>query len=132
MKTLIGVAAVILVLSGIYFESVGSNAPVTTASIAPSNFAKSVSITRADWRRDGIGGAVAVAEFGVRNNNDFAIRIESVTCAFQLPDGKSEERTAKTYEIVHPRSQRTVRNLGFGFIDAELKSSCHIKSALKA
>ena len=133
MKTLVGISAAMLLIAGFYIHFTSGDRPLTTASVSPSNFAHSVSITKADWHHDGIGGAVAVAEFGVRNNNDFPVRIESVTCVFHKPaDGTAEERTATTYEIVQPRSQRTVRNLGFGFIDAGLKSDCHIKNAQKA
>lgn len=132
MRILVGIAAFIILVGGFLLGPFDGNRPLTTASIASLKLAKSVSISKADWQRGGIGGAVAVAEFGVRNNNDFPVRIDSVTCVFRNADGTTEERTASTYEVVQARGQRTVRNLGFGFIDAELKSECHIKSAQKA
>jgi hypothetical protein len=132
MKTIIGIAALLFLLAGFYLHSTDGDRPLTTASVSPSNFAKTVSITKADWRRDGIGGAVAVADFGVRNNNDFPIRIETVACVFRPAQGAAEERTSTTYEILQPREQKSIRNLGFGFIDATLKSECHVKSAPKA
>ncbi len=132
MKTIIGIAAILFLLAGFYLHSAEGDKTLTTASVAPSNLAKTVAITKADWRRDGIGGAVAVADFGVRNNNDFPIRIESVTCMFRPAQGAAEERTSTTYEVLQPREQRSIRNLGFGFIDATLKSDCHVRSALKA
>ncbi len=132
MRILVGIAAFTIVV-GIFLDGkFDGSKPLTTASIASSHVAKAVSISRADWQRGGIGGAVAVAEFGVRNNNDFPVRIESVTCVFRNVDGTTEERTASTYEVVPTRGQRTVRNLGFGFIDAELKSECHVAKAQKA
>lgn len=132
MRILVGISTFIILVVGFLVGPFDGNRPLTTASIAPSNFAKAVSIAKADWQRGGIGGAVAVAEFGVRNNNDFPVRIDSVTCVFRNSNGTTEERTASTYEIVQARGQRTVRNLGFGFIDAELKSECRVKSARKA
>jgi hypothetical protein len=132
MKTIIGIAALLFLLVGFYLHSADGDRPLTTASVAPSNIAKTVAITKADWRRDGIGGAVAVADFGVRNNNDFPIRIESVTFICRPAQGAAEERSSTTYEVLQPREQRSIRNLGFGFIDATLKSDCHVKSALKA
>jgi hypothetical protein len=133
MRILVGIAAFTIVVC-IFLDGKfgGGSKPLTTASIATSNFSKSVSISRADWQRGGIGGAVAVAEFGVRNNNDFPVRIESVTCVFRNANGTTEERTASTYEVVPTRGQKTMRDLGFGFIDAELKSECHVTKALKA
>ena len=132
MKTLVGIAAALLIAIGFWSQMPDPNKPITTASVEPSNLAKMVSITRADWRRDGIRGSVAVAEFGVRNNADFAIRIDAVSCRFQKPGNEVEDRTSTTYEVVQPRDQRTIRNLGFGFIDADLKSNCVITKAQKA
>lgn len=131
MKTLIGIAAAILLAIGFWSHISAENKSDVTASVQPSSFAKMLTISRADWHRDGIGGSVAVAEFGVRNNADFAVRIDAVTCRFRKPGNEIEERTAKTYEIVQPRDQRTIRNLGFGFIDAGLKSDCVISKAQK-
>lgn len=131
MKTLVGIAAALLIAIGFWSQMAESGKLVTTASIGP-DFTRMVSITRADWQRGGIGGAVAVADFGVRNNADFAVRIDAVTCRFQKPGKEVEERTSTTYEIIQPRDQRTIRNLGFGFIDADLKSACVITKAQKA
>jgi hypothetical protein len=132
MKTLVGIAAALLIAIGFWSQMSDQSKPLTTASVAPSNLTRMVSITRAEWQRGGIGGTVAVAEFGVRNNADFAVRIDAVTCRFQKPGHEVEERTSTTYEIVQPRDQRTIRNLGFGFIDADLKSACIITKAQKA
>ena len=116
MKTLVGIAAALLLAIGFWLHMSDQNKPLTTASVAPSNFAKLVAITKAEWQHGGIGGSVAVADFGVRNNAEFAIRIDAVTCRFKKPGSEVEERTSSTYEIVQPRDLRTIRNLGFGFI----------------
>lgn len=132
MRILAGIAAFTIVV-GIFLDGkFGGSKPLMTASIASSNFAKSVSISKADWQRAGIGGTVAVAEFGVRNNNDFPVRIESVTCVFRNVDGTTEERTASTFEVVPTRGHKIMRDLGFGFINADLKSECHVAKAQKA
>ncbi len=133
MKTLVGIAAAILIAIGLWSGIDRGGEPLTTASTAASsNLASLVSSTKADWQHGGIGGSVAVAEFGVRNNSDVPIRIDVVSCRFQKPGQPMEERTSRTYEIVQPRTQRTIRNLGFGFIDASLKSDCTITGAQKA
>ncbi len=132
MKTLVGLAAALLVAAGLWSQWSDPARPVTTGSVGASNLTRMVSITRAEWQRGGIGGSVAVGEFGVRNNADFAIRIDAVTCRFQKPGHEAEERTSTTYEVVQPGAQRTIRNLGFGFIDANLKSTCIIAKAQKA
>jgi hypothetical protein len=132
VKTLIGIAAALLIAIGVWSEMSGQGKSLTTASISPSNVAKLVAITKADWQHGGIGGTVAVAEFGVRNNADYAIRIDAVSCKFRKASNEVEERTATTYEIVQPRDQRIIRNLGFGFIDADLKSDCVVVKAQKA
>jgi hypothetical protein len=132
MKTLVGIAAAVLIAFGLWLEMSDRSKPLTTASVAPSNLSKMMTITKADWQHGGIGGSVAVAEFGVRNNADFPIRIDVVSCKFIKPGHEPEERTSSTYEIVQPRSERTIRNLGFGFIDADLKSDCRIAKAQKA
>jgi hypothetical protein len=132
MKTLVGIAAALLIAAGLWSQSSDWSKPVTTASVGAPNLTRMVSITRTEFQRGGIGGTVAVGEFGVRNNADFAIRIDAVTCRFQKPGSESEERTSTTYEVVQPGSQRTIRNLGFGFIDAEMKSTCVIARAQKA
>lgn len=132
MKTLVGIAAALLLAIGFWLHISDRSAPLTTASVASSNLAKLVAITKAEWQHGGIGGSVAVADFGVRNNSDFAIRVDAVTCRFRKSSSEIEERTSSTYEIVQPRDQRTIRNLGFGFIDADLKSDCTITRAQKA
>jgi hypothetical protein len=132
MKTLVGIAAALLIAIGFWSDMFGQSKPLTTASVAPSNLAKMVAITKADWQHGGIGGTVAVADFGVRNNADFAIRIDAVSCKFRKAGSEIEQRTATTYEIVQPRDSRTIRNLGFGFIDADLKSECVVVKAQKA
>jgi hypothetical protein len=131
MKTLVGIAAALLLAIGFWLHMSDQNT-LTTASVAPSNLAKMVAITKAEWQHGGIGGSVAVGDFGVRNNAEFAIRIDAVTCRFKKPGGEVEERTSSTYEIVQPRDQRTIRNLGFGFINADLKSDCVVTRAQKA
>ena len=131
MKALIGIAAAVLIATGLWLQMSDPTGSLTTASVAPSGMAKMVAITRAGWERGGIGGHVAVAEFGIRNNAEFPIRIDAVTCHFQKGN-EVEARTSNTYEIVQPRAESTIRNLGFGFIDADLKSSCTISKAQKA
>ena len=131
MKTLVGISAVLLLAIGFWSQMSQGDNPLTTSSIAPSNFAQQITITKADWQHGGIGGSVAVADFGVRNNADFPIRIDSIACRFQRPGQEVEVRSATTYEILQPRAQRTIRNLGFGFMDAGLKSDCRIVKAQK-
>lgn len=132
MKTFIGIAAAVLIAIGLWSGMSDSGKPLTTASVPVSNLAKLVAITRAEWQHGGIGGTVAVADFGVRNNADYAIRIDAVSCRFQKPGHEVEVRTSTTFEIVQPRDQRTIRNLGFGFIDADLKSDCTVSKAQRA
>ncbi len=132
MKILVGISTFTVLVGASLVGAFDRSKPLTTASIAPANPANAVSIAKADWQRGGIGGAVAVAQFGLRNNNDFPVRINSVTCVFRNADGTTEQRTASTYEVIQGRGQKTVRDLGFGFIDAELKSECHVKSAQRA
>ncbi len=131
MKKIVGISALVLIATGYWLDRSGADRSLMTASVAASNFAQHVAITKADWYRDGIGGTVAVADFGVRNNNDFAIRVDAVTCKFRKGSNDVEERTSTTYEIIQPRDQRTIRNLGFGFIDADRSSDCMISKAQK-
>jgi hypothetical protein len=132
MRILVGISAAVLLVVGFWSEMSRSEDPLTTATIASANFAKQLAITKADWQHGGIGGSVAVAEIGVRNNADYPIRIDAITCRFRLPGQKDEERTASTYEVMPAQGTRTIRNLGFGFIDADLKSECRISKAQKA
>ncbi len=132
MRSLVGIAAGLLLVFGFWSAMSRPEAPLTTATIASANMAKKLAVTKADWQHGGIGGSVAVADIGVRNNSDVAIRIDAITCRFQKPGRKYEDRSATTYEIMAAHGTRTIRNLGFGFIDADLKSDCRISKAQRA
>lgn len=132
MKTLVGIAAALLLAIGLWSYRTDPHRLLTTASIGPANVASLLTITQAEWRRDGLGGSVAIAAFGVNNHGRFPIRLETVACRFQKPDGDSELRTSTTYAIILPGGHRIVEDLNFGFIDAEYRSDCMVVKAWKA
>lgn len=131
MRTLVGIAAALLLAIGFWTYLTDPHRSLTTAGIGPANVANLLTITQADWRRDGLGGSVAIAAFGVNNHSNFSIRIETVVCRFRKPDGDSELRTSTTYTVIQPHGYRVVEGLNFGFIDAEYRSDCTIAKAWK-
>lgn len=132
MRTLVGIAAALLLAIGFWTYLMDPHRSLTTSGIGPSNVASLLTITQADWRRDGFGGSVAIAAFGVNNHGNFPIRLETVACRFRKPDGDSELRTSTTYAVIQPGAYRVIGDINFGFIDAEYRSDCTIVKARKA
>lgn len=111
--------------------------PLQTGSIGPAIASKSadprtaLNVVKVDWRREGFG-LTAVADVSVRNNNDYAVRIDRVNCRFRGKSGETEEHGQGVYDVLQPRAQKVIRDVSLGFVSDQAKGlDCSISAARK-
>jgi hypothetical protein len=77
------------------------------------------------WSTDGM---VMTANFKVHNTTEHAFKDFEITCEHSAPSGTVIDHNTRTvYEIVPPKSTKSIRNFNMGFINSQAKSSsCHI------
>ncbi len=139
MKTiaLAGLLGVALVGAGGYVFAPVDDAPIKTGSVkaaAPVLTADprtATNVVKVDWRREGFG-FTAVADVTVRNNNTYSVRVDRINCRFRTPDGGMEDHSQGVYDIVQPRTERTIRDVSLGFVNGEAKGiDCNVAGARK-
>jgi hypothetical protein len=90
-----------------------------------------MNVVKVDWRREGFG-FTAVADVSVRNNNGYAVRVDRINCRFRTKDGTTQDHAQGVYDIIQPRTERTIRNVSLGFIDGAAKGlDCSVAGARK-
>lgn len=109
--------------------------PVVTGSVrAPAvdpDLRAAMNVVKVEWRREGFG-FTAAADVSVRNNNAFAVRVDRISCKFRKKDGATEDHAQGVYDIIQPRTERTIRNVSLGFVDSDAKGiDCSVAAARK-
>jgi hypothetical protein len=90
-----------------------------------------VNVVKVDWRREGFG-FTAVADVSVRNNNGYAVRVDRINCRFRTKEGGTEDHAQGVYDIIQPRTDRTIRNVSLGFVNRDAKGlDCSVAGARK-
>ena len=86
-----------------------------------------ITITRYGWRTEGVGNLM-MAEFALRNENEFDVKDIEITCIRRADSGTViDENTRTVYEIVKESSVKTVSNLNMGSIHSDsAQPSCAI------
>ncbi|HWV50990.1 hypothetical protein [Pseudorhodoplanes sp.] len=134
VAVLLGCAAVGVVG---YMNFAGTDRAVVTGSVAASRVAldtdprTAMNVVKVDWRREGFG-LTATADVSVRNNNSYVVRVDRISCRFRNKDGSLEEHAQGVYDIIHPRTERTIRNVSLGFVSNDSKGvDCSVAGARK-
>jgi hypothetical protein len=139
MKTiaLAGLLGAAIIGAGGYLFASTDDATIKTGSVktaAPvlaTDPRTAMNVVKVDWRRDGFG-YTAVADVSVRNNNSYSVRVDRISCRFRGPDGAMEDHAQGVYDIVQPRTERTIRNVSLGFVSSEAKGiDCSVAGARK-
>lgn len=112
--------------------SIGSAAPAAPndprTGIDPRT---AMNVVKVEWRREGLG-LTAAADVSVRNNNAFAVRVDRISCKFRRKDGATADHAQGVYDIIQPRTERTIRNVSLGFVDSDAKGiDCSVAGARK-
>ena len=137
MKTiaLAGLLGAAIVGAGGYLFASTDDATIKTGSVktaAPvltTDPRIAMNVVKVDWRREGFG-FTAVADVSVRNNNSYSVRVDRIKCRFRAADGGMEDHSQGVYDIVQPRTERTIRNVSLGFVDSEAKGiDCSVAGA---
>jgi hypothetical protein len=126
-----------LVGGGAYLFAANSDRTVVTGSVpgsAPvldSDPRAAMNVVKVDWRREGFG-FTAVADVSVRNNNGYAVRVDRINCRFRAKDGVAEDHAQGVYDIIQPRTEKTIRNVSLGFVSRDAKGlDCSVAGARK-
>ena len=134
---LAGLLGAALVGAGGYLFASTDDMPVRTGSIGTATTAlttdprTAMNVVKVDWRRAGFG-FTAVADVSVRNNNSYSVRVDRINCRFLKPDGAMEDHAQGVYDIVQPRTERTIRNVSLGFVSSDAKGiDCSVAGARK-
>jgi hypothetical protein len=134
---LAGLLCAALVGAGGYLTLAGSEKPAVTGSVkasAPildSDPRTAMNVVKVDWRREGFG-FTAVADVAVRNNNGYAVRVDRINCRFRTKDGATEDHAQGVYDIIQPRTERTIRGVSLGFVSSDAKGlDCSVAGARK-
>jgi hypothetical protein len=134
---LAGLFCAMLVGVGGYLAFADSDRSISTGSIksaAPilaSDPRAAMNVVKVDWRREGFG-LTAVADVSVRNNNDYAVRLDRVSCRFRTRSGATEEHAQGVYGVIQPRTEKLIRDVSLGFVDSNAKGiDCSVAGARK-
>ena len=103
--------------------------PPSREEIARQN----VELVSFEWQKGGFG-SVMLADFTVRNKNDFPVKDITITCIHSGNSGTEIDRNTKTiYEIIKPQKKRTFREVSMGFIHSEAtRSRCEVSGVVPA
>ncbi len=139
MKAFIGLCCAGLLGYGVYSQFVETRDPAATGSVratsprATQDDPRSgLNVFNIDWRRDGYGLA-AVVNVAVKNNNNYAVQLERIACDFRdKTGGKTEEHSQGVFAVIPAHGQQIVKNVGLGFVDAQLQGvGCKVSAARK-
>lgn len=80
-----------------------------------------------EWKDGGFGN-VLIANFTIRNNNDFEIKDVTITCEHHAKSGTSLGFSTKTiYDVFSPKKEKTIKLFNMGFMNSQTeKTSCDI------
>jgi hypothetical protein len=128
-------AALVCVGVGGYLAVADSDRPIATGSIkstvpiASSDPRNDMNVVKVDWRREGFG-LTSVADVSVRNSNDYAVRLDRISCRFRTKSGATEEHTQGVYGVIQPRTEKLIRDVSLGFVDSDAKGiDCSVVGA---
>ena len=114
-----------------------SDKPAVTGSVKTSGISldadprTAMNVVKVGWRREGFG-LTSVADVSVRNNNNYAVRVDRISCRFRTKDGATESHAQGVYDIVQPRTERLIRDVSLGFVDSDAKGlDCSVVGARK-
>ncbi|WP_406858464.1 hypothetical protein ABEG18_12890 [Alsobacter sp. KACC 23698] len=88
---------------------------------------RGVRISQVNWRKEAFGN-VMIADFMVRNDNDFAVKDLTIECQHAANSGTIMDRnTRQLYERVSARSYLPVQNFNMGFINTQaVRTDCKV------
>ena len=140
MKSFVGLCCVALLSYGVYSQFIQKDSPAVTGSVSavrslplPDDPRSALNVIKIDWRRDGFGLA-AVVDVALKNNNGYTVRVDQIACRFRdNASGKIEEHSQGVYDVVPAHGEKIVKNVGLGFVDAELRGvGCSVTKAQKS
>lgn len=117
-------------------RSSSGDSSTTTPPTPPSReeiALQNVELVSFDWRKGGFEN-VMLADFTIKNGNDFPVKDITITCTHSGNSGTEIDRNTKTiYEIVKPRKKRTFHEVNMGFIHSQAtQSRCKVVGVVPA
>jgi hypothetical protein len=112
--------------------SVGS-VPSPPAQSREEIAGQNVELTSFDWKKGGFD-SVMLADFTIRNRNDFPVKDITITCVSSGNSGTEIDRQRKTiFDVVKAKKRRTFHGVNMGFIRSEAtRSRCEATGAFPA
>lgn len=122
----------ILAVGGFAIMQIEKGTPnaVTTGETRQAD-PKTIAIKEVDLKYEwgkAADGLVMLADFTFRNNNDFAVKDLTITCNHYASSGTLVDSNTRTvYELIRPKTAKTVRGFNMGFIHSQAaRSGCKI------
>jgi hypothetical protein len=131
---------VLFVIVWIAAESISPNHPAPVASgsssspaPSPSNESReeqalrNVHITKFSWEKGGFDN-VMIANFTIRNDNDFPVKDIGIKCTHEGKSGTEIDSNSRTiYEVIKPKSKKSFHDFNMGLIHQQAaRSGCQV------
>lgn len=83
-----------------------------------------------DWKKGGFG-SIAIMNFTISNQNNFAVKDVTVRCKLTAPSGTELSTISGTiYQAIDPKATKTFNDVNMGFIHSQsARSSCGVEAA---
>jgi hypothetical protein len=109
-----------------------TDTPSMNSSLVKETLLQNVHLVNFSWSTGGFEN-IMMANFLIRNNNDFAIKDITVKCVHAGKSGTTIDSNTRTiYDSINAKSSKTFRDFNMGFIHSQAATSqCSLSSVVR-